>query len=424
MPDIILKPGREKPVLRRHPWIFSGAIDRLRGNANDGEVVEVIAADGNWLARGTINRRSQIVVRLLTWTENERIDEYFWRSRLKRAIAGRAQLASDPQTNAYRLVNAEGDGLPGLILDRYADWLVMQSLTLGMETFKQIIVEQINDLLPACSLYEKSDAEVRLKEGLAQVTGTKSGDRLPDLIEVSENGIRFLVDLRRGHKTGFYLDQRENRRKTAPYLQGGDVLNCFSYTGAFSVYALAAGAKSVSNIDSSEDAMQLARRNIDINRSGFDNFGESSRCRKSGNPLAGDKSAPPFEPKDIKAEYLTADVFTELRRFRDEERRFDSVILDPPKFARNDRQLMRAARGYQDINRLALSIIRPGGILVTFSCSGLISSDLFRKIVFSSSLEAKRDVQILEILGHSADHPVLITVPETEYLKGLICRVW
>ena len=424
MPEIILKPGREKPVRHHHPWIFSGAVDHLRGSATDGEVVEVIASDGTWLARGTINRRSQIVVRLLTWMEDERIDEDFWRSRLKRAFAGRAMLASDPQTNAYRLVNAEGDGLPGLILDRYGDWLVMQSLTLGIETFKKQIVEQIIGLLPVCGIYERSDAEVRAKEGLAQVTGVINGDQPPDLIEISENGLRFLVDVRYGHKTGFYLDQRENRKKTSPYLQGGNLLNCFSYTGAFSVYAMAAGAKSNTNVDTSEDVLQLARSNININQSAYDNFKESGQCRKSGNSLTSEERNLQSEHQDITAEYLTGDVFTELRRYRDKGRKFNAVILDPPKFARNDRQLMRAARGYQDINRLAMSIIQSGGILVTFSCSGLISSDLFQKIVFSASLEAKRDVQILEKLGHSADHPILITVPETEYLKGLICRVW
>jgi 23S rRNA (cytosine1962-C5)-methyltransferase len=424
MPEIILKPGREKPVRRHHPWVFSGAIDHIRGNTTDGDVVEVIASDGTWMARGTINRRSQIVVRLLTWTEDERIDEDFWHSRLKRALAGRAGLASDPQTNAYRLVNAEGDGLPGLILDRYGDWLVIRSLTMGIETFKRRIVDQITGLLPACDIYEKSDAEVRVKEGLPQVTGIIKGAQPPELIEISENGLRFLVDVRYGHKTGFYLDQRENRKKTAPYLQGGKVLNCFSYTGAFAVYALAAGAESVSNIDSSEDVLQLARRNIDINRSAFENFKESVQCRNSENFHASKKSNPQTEYNNIKAEYLNGDVFTELRRFRDEGRRFDAVILDPPKFAQSGRQIINAARGYQDINRLALSIIQSGGILVTFSCSGLISSDLFQKIVFSASLEAEREVQLLERLGQPSDHPILITVPETEYLKGLICRVW
>jgi len=211
------------------------------------------------------------------------------------------------------------------------------------------------------------------------------------------------VDIKRGHKTGFYLDQRDNRRRTAPYLQGGDVLNCFSYSGAFAVYAAAAGAKSIINIDSSEDALGLARRNIDLNKSFSGTSGKSSSSN---------------------VEYVAGDVFAELRRFRAGDRKFDAVILDPPKFAQRNSQIRSAARGYQDINRLSLNLLRPGGILVTFSCSGLVSPDLFQKIVFSASLEAKREVQILEKLGHSSDHPILITVPETEYLKGFICRVW
>ncbi len=424
MSEVILKPGREKSVHKHHPWVFSGAIDRIRGNAVDGEVVEVIASDGTWLARGTINRRSQIVVRFLTWSEDERINEEFWCSRLKRALAGRAMLAADSQTTAYRLVNAEGDGLPGLVMDRYSDWLVMQSLTLGIETYKKQIVEQISSLFPARGIYERSDAEVRAKEGLAKSTGVISGDQPPGLIEISENDLRFLVDVRHGHKTGFYLDQRENRRKATPYLQKGNVLNCFSYTGAFSVYALAAGAESVTNIDTSEDVLQLARRNININRSSYGKFEEAGQYQSSGNSLSSDDNILQSSQGDIAAKYITGDVFTELRRFRAEGYKFDAVILDPPKFAQNDRQLMHAARGYQYINRLAMSIIQSGGVLVTFSCSGLVSTDLFQKIIFSASLEAEREVQILERLGQPSDHPILITVPETEYLKGLICRVW
>jgi 23S rRNA (cytosine1962-C5)-methyltransferase len=400
---VILKPGREKSVFKRHPWVFSGAIASVEGKVADGDVVEVVSSKGTWLARGSINRRSQIVVRILTWNRDEPIDRKFWRSRLERAWSTRSQLASDPNTNAYRLVNAEGDGLPGLIVDRYGERLVVQFHTSGMECAKKQILEEIKGLSPSFGIYERSEGEGREKEGLPPSTGVLSGDAPPDTIEILENSLRFLVDIKRGHKTGFYLDQRENRRRTAAYLKGCDVLNCFSYTGAFAVYAASAGAKNIINIDSSADVLELAKRNIDLNK-----------------PLAGSSG----ESFWSQVEYLTGDVFTELRRFRDDNRKFDAIILDPPKFALGKTQLRSAARGYQDINRLSLSILRPGGILVTFSCSGLVSPDLFQKIVFSASLEAQRSVQILEKLSQSPDHPILITVPETEYLKGFICKVW
>ncbi len=424
MAEVVLKSGREKPVHRHHPWIFSGAVEKITGEVIDGEVVEVIASDGAWLARGTINRRSQIVVRILTWDENENIDEAFWYSRLKRAFTGRAELASDHSTTAYRLANTEGDGLPGLIVDRYGDWLVIQFLTLGVERSKEQILRQISNLCQVSGIYERSDVEVRAKEGLPQLTGVLTGENPPDLIEITENGLHFMVDVKNGHKTGFYLDQRDNRRRVSPYLRGGDVLNCFSYTGAFAVYAQAAGAKSVTNVDTSEDVLELARRNININQPLLGHSGESHQ--KQGNEEASSSYEQTLRSagSDSRVEYITGDVFTELRRFRTEERRFDAVILDPPKFAQNAQQLKRASRGYQDINRVAMSILRAGATLVTFSCSGLVSSELFQKIIFSASLEAEREVQILEKLGHSLDHPIMVTAPETEYLKGFICRVW
>jgi 23S rRNA (cytosine1962-C5)-methyltransferase len=397
MVEVILKPGRDKPVRRHHPWIFSGAVALIEGGVTDGDVVDVVASDGTWLARGTINRKSQIVVRLLTFKQEEAIDGTFWRSRLERAMAGRAMLASSDDTTAYRLVNAESDGLPGLIVDRYGDYLATQFLTLGIEQWKKEIVEQVASLSYK-GVYDRSDVDVRDKEGLPQTTGVLAGDEPPDLVEIRENNLRFLVDVKHGHKTGFYLDQRDNRRKVAPYLRGCQVLNCFAYTGAFAVYAVSAGAKSVTNVDTSAEALELARKNAKLNPEGL------------------------VDPSGL--EYVEGDVFAELRRFRAEGRAFDAIILDPPKFAQNDRQLARAARGYQDINRVAMNILRPGGTLATFSCSGLVSPDLFQKIVFSASLEAGREVQIVEKLGQASDHPILATLPESEYLKGFVCRVY
>ncbi len=392
--QVILRPGRDKPIHQHHPWIFSGAVARVKGDATDGDIVDVVSSDGTWLARGSLNRKSQIVVRLLTWKEEEAIDELFWHSRLERAIAGRKTLALSGDTTAYRLVSAESDGLPGLIVDRYGDWLVTQFLALGVERWKKEIVGQLGKLSYR-GVYDRSDVEVRAKEGLPQTTGVLAGDEPPDLVEIRENGLRFLVDVKRGHKTGFYLDQRDNRGKVAPYLRGRDVLNGFAYTGAFAMYAMAAGAKSATNVDTSAAALELARRNMDL----------TGLTDLSG------------------LEYIVGDVFAELRRFRAEGRTFDAVILDPPKFAQNDRQLKRAARGYQDINRVAMNILRPEGVLVTFSCSGLVSPELFQKIIFSASLEAERDVQIVEKLSQAGCHPILVTLPESEYLKGFVCRV-
>jgi len=395
LPQLIIKSGREKPVLKRHPWIYSGAVARSPENAVDGGVVDVVAANGLWLGRGMFNSRSQIVVRLLTWNREEEIDRHFWQGRIKRAFSGRAMIAADVNTTAYRLVNADSDGLPGLIIDRYGDWLVTQFLGQGAEHWQKETIETIQT--EARGIYNRSDAEIRTKEGLLPVTGVLAGEEPPDLVEITEHGLRFLVDMKQGHKTGFYLDQRDNRRRVAPYLVGREVLNSFAYTGAFGIYALAAGAKGVTHLESSAAALELARRHDVLNPSS-------------------DRTAP--------VEYIRGDVFAELRRFRNEGRTFDAVILDPPKFATSDNQLKRACRGYQDINRLAMNILRPGGVLITFSCSGLVTPDLFQKIIFSASLEADREVQILEKLGQANDHPILLTLPETEYLKGLVCRVW
>jgi len=394
MAKVLLKRGREKPVLNRHPWIFSGAIKRIEGEAADGEVVVVADYRGRFLARGYLNRRSQIAVRLLTWDEGEVIGEDFWRRRLERAWASRQALADDPSTDAYRLVNAESDLLPGLVVDRYGDYLVAQFLTLGIERWKAELVGLMADLLKPRGIYERSDVGVREKEGLDQVSGLLHGEEPPDLVEVTENGYRFLVDVKTGQKTGFYLDQRENRQKLTRYCRGGEVLNCFAYTGAFAVYAAAAGAGRITNVESSAEALELARRNMALN--GF---------------------------TDRDDEYVEGDVFQVLRGYRDQGRTFDLIILDPPKFAYSKDQVKSACRGYKDINLLAMQIIAPGGVLFTFSCSGLVSPDLFQKVLFGASVDAGRDVQIIEKLSQASDHPILLTFPESEYLKGLVCRV-
>jgi 23S rRNA (cytosine1962-C5)-methyltransferase len=396
MPIITLKPGREKSVRNRHPWLFSGAIQHIDHDAQNGDVVDVHSPLGQWLARGYLNRRSQIQVRLLTWHAGEAIDEDFWRIRLQRAIAGRASLAADLHTDAYRLVHAESDGLPGLVVDRYGDWLVMQCLTLGVERVKPLLARLLVELCQPAGVVERSDVDVRQKEGLRPAVDVLHGQAPGGPVEIVEHSQRFLVDLLGGQKTGFYLDQRENRRRVAAYCQGGRVLNAFSYSGGFAVYALAAGAQHVTNLDSSLEALELAERNLALN--GFD--------------------------PDAQAEGVAGDVFQVLRDWRAAGQRFDVVILDPPKFAHSQQQVDRAARAYKDINLLAMQLLHPGGVLATFSCSGLVSADLFQKIVFGASIDAGRDVQVIERLSQGPDHPTLLSFPEGEYLKGLVGRVW
>jgi 23S rRNA (cytosine1962-C5)-methyltransferase len=387
---VVLKPGREKSVRNRHPWVFSGAIERVEGQ---GDLVRVVSSQGETLATGTFNRRSQITVRLLTWDAAEQIDGAFWRRRLERAIAGRAQLAADPATNGYRLVHAEADGLPGLVVDRYGPWLVIQCLTAGMAQRREEMAALLGELLAPAGIYARDDADVRLKEGLPLETGPVQGEEPPDRIEIAEHGHRFLVDVKRGHKTGFYLDQRENRRRAATYCGGLESLNAFAYSGAFGVHAACAGARSVVNVDTSAEALALAGENLALNG-----------CAPQ--------------------EMVAGDVFQVLRRYRREGRTFDVIILDPPKFATSQAEVMDAARGYKDVNLSAMRLLRPGGILITFSCSGLVSADLFQKIVFGASVDAGRDVQIVDRLAQGSDHPVLLTFPESAYLKGFVCRVW
>lgn len=395
MSTVWLKPGRDKPVHNHHPWIFSGAIDRIEASAEDGDIVGVRDAAGTFLAWGTLNRRSQITVRLLSWDEEETVDRGFWRRRLRQAIAARDDLIDERATNAYRLVNAESDLLPGLVVDRYADFLVVQFLTLGMDRRRREIVALLEELTAPLGIFERSDVEVREKEGLPLHRGPLFGEEPPPVVGICENGHRFLVDVKAGQKTGFYLDQRENRSRVARYCPDRQVLNAFSYTGAFAVYAAAAGAGLITNVDTSAEALELAQRNMELN-----GFGAHD------------------------TEFVEDDVFAFLRRCRDARRAFDVIILDPPKFAYTRAQVGSACRGYKDINLLAMRLLRPGGVLATFSCSAAVSAELFQKVVFGASLDAGRGVRILERLSQGPDHPVLLTFPESAYLKGLICQVW
>lgn len=395
-PTVTIKAGREKPIIQHHPWVFSGAIQTLPADAPNGAVVDVIDHNGRWLARGLLNRISQIQIRLITWREDEAIDDAFWHRRLAASIARRAPLIRR-DTTAYRLINGESDYLPGLIVDRYGDYLVAQIGILGMDQRKTRLAEMLLDLAGAQSVIERSDTAARKLEGLADATGLLAGSAPPDEVEILEHGLRFVVELSGGQKTGFYADQRANRRAIAAYCNDATVLNGFSYTAAFAIHALAAGARHVTNIDSSIDALELGETNLRLNN---------------------------FDPDSV-TENIGGDIFEILRDWRDDENspRFDVVILDPPKFAHNKPQVERALRGYKELNMLGMHFVKPGGILATFSCSGLVSADLFQKVVFGASVDVGRDVQILEWRRQDTDHPVAITFPEGEYLKGLICRV-
>ncbi len=394
MEKIILKPGREKSVLRHHPWIFSGAIKPAEPVSQNGETIDVLSADGKWLARGAYSPNSQIRVRIWSYNPDEEINAKFFHNQIRRAIAARSILFDDQNTTAYRLVNSESDGLPGLIVDRYGDFLVCQFLSAGAEFWKQEITDQLTMLLSPTGIYERSDVDVRFKEGLQPIAGVLSGQEPPNEVKIQERELRFFVDIKKGQKTGLYLDQRENRMAVAEFAKGKSVLNCFAYTGGFGLWALHAGAEGLVNIESSASAVALIQKNVELNR---------------------------FNSNKI--ENIEGDVFQILRKFRAAERSFELIILDPPKFADSASQIQKASRGYKDINLLAFQLLQPGGLLFTFSCSGHISPELFQKIVADAALDAKRNVQIIRYLSQAADHPIRLNFPEAKYLKGLICRV-
>lgn len=391
---IIIKPNREKPIINQHPWIFSGAIDAVQGNPAPGDIVDVVGKSGKFLARGYWNPKSQIQVRILTW-QDEEISDGWWRRMIQRAVDARS-----PQPDAAcRLINAENDWLPGLVVDVYADYAVLQALTLGIDQRKQMLARLLAEILGVKGIYERSDVDVRGKEGLKPVTGVLVGDAPPELIAFSEDTIRLQADLYKGHKTGFYLDQRDNRRLLGRLIAAeGErqrVLNLFSYTGAFGLHALRENAARVTSVDASREALMLGEANLQLN--GFD---------------------------EERAEFLQADVFEYLRDAAHEHERFDVVVCDPPKFAHNAQQIERAARGYKDLNLNSFKLIKPGGYLMTFSCSGAVSADLFQKIVFGALADSGRQAQILRHLGPSEDHPVALTFPEGAYLKGLLLRIY
>jgi 23S rRNA (cytosine1962-C5)-methyltransferase len=365
----------------------------IPGPAGLGETVKILTASGEFLAWGAFSPQSKIRVRIWSWQPDVEINRGFFEQRLQQAISLREDLQLAKTTNAFRLVHAESDGLPGLIVDKYGDLLVVQFLSSGSEYWRKVLIQLLVEKLQPRCIYERSDADVRHLEGLPVRCGLLYGSDTGNLQSIDENGISLLVDFRNGHKTGLYLDQRANRKRLRSYVSHKDVLDCFSYTGGFMLHALAAEANSVLGIDSSAEAIALAGQNLQ-------------------------KNDLPAE----KADWIEGDVFQVLRSLRDQDRSFDAIVLDPPKFAPTALQADRAARGYKDINLLAFKLLKPGGYLFTFSCSGGISLDLFQKIVASAALDAQTDAQILEVLHQDMDHPVALNFPEGEYLKGLITR--
>ena len=388
-PRLILKPGREKSLLRGHPWIFSGAIARLDATPPRGGSLRVVADGGRFMGWAAYSPDSQIAARVWSFEEATPLDAALVRMRVSHAVARRARQC--PDLDALRLLHAEADGLPGVICDRYGEQLVLQLTSAGAVAWREVLVESLLETTGLSRIYERSDAEVMALEGLAPHQGALVGATPDGPIPFMEGGLRYSANVTAGQKTGFFLDQRANRRQVRTLAQDADVLDCFCYSGGFTLNALAGGARSVMAIDSSEEAISLAQQHV------------------AHNGLATDR-----------VEFVVDDVFKRLRRLRDQARQFDLIVLDPPKFAPTAALAERAARGYKDINLLALKLLKPGGRLLTFSCSGGISREFFQKILAGAAADARLPIQIVAALGGGLDHPVMLAFPEGDYLKGLM----
>ncbi|NKC19079.1 methyltransferase domain-containing protein [Pseudoalteromonas sp. S4498] len=392
---LYLQPGREKSLNRKHPWVFSKAIKKVKGKPALGDTVKIYSNEGKYLATAAYSPDSQIRARIWTFDESQHIDQAFFEQKLARALAAREYVIAEGGLTGFRLCAAESDGLPGVTIDKFDNYLVCQLLSAGAERHKGEIVMALQSLFPDCHVYERSDVDVRKKEGLDKITGPLAGDAPTAPVLISENGLKIEVDIIGGHKTGFYLDQRDSRAALERFVKDKEVLNCFCYTGTFGLYALRGDCSKVINVDVSQPALDTAKRNVEHN----------------GLDLS-------------KAEFVKQDVFKLLRQYRDEGRQFDTIVMDPPKFAESKAQLNGACRGYKDINMIAMQILKPGGTLLTFSCSGLMEQNLFQKVVADAALDAGKELLIMERLNQAADHPIAGNYPEGFYLKGLICKVY
>jgi 23S rRNA (cytosine1962-C5)-methyltransferase len=394
MVEVILKKGKEKAALQRHPWIFSGAIEKVKGTPENGAVVRVLAANADFLAYGYYNAQSRVAVRLLEWDQDQTIDKAWYQQRIQAAIAARKHVLRNGDTNTCRLVFSEADFVPGLIVDQYAGFLSLQILSAGIENVKADIIDILRDELQPLGIFDKSDANARTHENLEVTQGLLWGEDPPEFLEVKENGILYNINIAGGQKSGFYCDQRDNRLLLADYVEGKRVLDCFSYSGGFSLNSLKQGATHVTSVDSSASALETLQQNIALN--GFDTAQNT---------------------------VVQSDVNKQLRVFKESGETFDVIVLDPPKYAPSRSALDRAARAYKDLNRLAMGLLEQGGLLATFSCSGAVDIDTFKQIIAWAALDAGKEVQILKQFNQPEDHPVRISFPEGEYLKGLLLRV-
>ncbi|MES2455074.1 MAG: class I SAM-dependent rRNA methyltransferase [Bacteroidota bacterium] len=393
MIDVILKKGKEKAAILRHPWIFSGALDKIKGKPENGEVVAVRSADKEFLAYAYYNDQSRVALRLLEWDENTVIDQNWYRQKLKNAIASRSHVLNE-NTNTCRLVFSEADFLPGLIVDKYDNFLSLQVLSAGIEAVQADIISILVDELNPAGIFDKSDAGARKHENLEPVQGLLWGENPPEFIEVRENGIKYHINIAEGQKSGFYCDQRDNRQILAAYTKDKTVLDCFCYSGGFTLNSLQQGAAQVTSVDSSALALETLQHNLGLN--GFDAARQIS---------------------------IQSDVNKQLRVFKEQGQQFEVVVLDPPKYAPSRSALDRAARAYKDLNRLGMLLLKPGGTLATFSCSGAVDMETFKQIIAWAALDAGREVQIIKQFNQPEDHPIRVSFPEGEYLKGLLLRV-
>ncbi len=394
MAQLILLPGKERSAFKHHPWLFAGSVGRLEGRARPGDTVEVLADNLRPLGRAAYSPKSQIRARFWTFDAEESVDDAFFKRRIAAAVALRQALPELRGQQGLRLIHAESDGLPGVIADQYGDTVVVQLTSAGADKWRNAIVAGLVKATGCARVYERSDSDVRGLEGLGPTTGWLHGEPPTTPLSIDENGVRLAIDIAGGHKTGFYLDQRENRALLGQLSAGKDVLNCFCYTGGFSLQALAGGATSVLSIDSSGPALAQAQANLALN---------------------------PQLPVD-RAQWQEADVFQALRDFRKAGKMFDVIVLDPPKFAPSAAHAERAAKAYRDINILGFRLLKPGGFLMTYSCSGGVGLELFQKIIADSALDAGRQARIVRRLSGAADHPVALNFPEGEYLKGLLLQ--
>ncbi len=394
MKKVILHKGKDKAAWQLHPWVFSGAISSLSDKIEDGEVVSVFNIAQEFIAYGIFHNNSRVAVRLLEWHPDREINEQWWRSRIRNAWRQRQHLLVEGVTNTVRLVFAEADFIPGLIVDKYGEYIAIQVHAAGTEMVKTVIIDELNLLLKPKGIYERSDLKSREYEGLPDTNGLLFGELPPEFVDVVENGIHYKVNIIDGQKSGFYCDQRENRLLTAQYTHGKKVLDCFSYSGGFSLNSLQHGAAEVTSVDSSALALQTLERNIIAN--GYDKDKQTS---------------------------ILADVNKQLRTFIDEERKFDVIILDPPKYAPSRSSLEKASRAYKDLNRRGMMLLESGGLLATFSCSGAMDLDTFKQVIAWAALDAGKEIQFIRQFHQPEDHPVRASFPEGEYLKGLLVRI-